>query len=488
MPGKVFLIGMGPGDPELITIKAIKAVQKCDILIYDRLVNNKLLDYNKTAERIYVGKASGSHTLKQEEINRLLVEKAGAGLNIGRLKGGDPFVFGRGGEEALFLRENGISYEIIPGITSSIAVPMYAGIPVTFRGMATSFHVITGHEQDEHNNIDWDALARIKGTLIFLMGVENLGFIVRHLVSRGKSMYCPAAVIMNGTRENQREVYGTLENIEELCRQNEIASPAIIVVGEVVSLHEAVRWKESLPLFGLRVVSTRPAEKADYLIDGLKSKGAIVYNIPCIEISGLRGIHFDKDEAASYDGIIFSSTYGVRYFMECLKENGVDIRNIRARFYGVGKSVKEALAEYGLPDCIIPEIYNAEELVEVIRRNASAGDRLLVVAGNLGSETLLEGLKDFEINRLEVYRTLEKCEEAAEEDIDCIIFTSPSCVRGFLSLNEIEKFKAKKVICIGKSTMEQAQAAGFTAASALENALPELIIDKLINWRKGSND
>lgn len=483
MAGKVYLIGMGPGDPELITVKAIKAVKKCQVLVYDRLVNEKLLDYNSTAERIYVGKTTGQHTMTQEEINALLVQKAKEGYRVGRLKGGDPFVFGRGGEEALYLKDNGIEYEIVPGITSAVSVPMYANIPVTFRGMATSFHVITGHEHSEVSNIEWEALAKLKGTLVFLMGVENLELITGSLMAHGKRCDCPAAIIMNGTRENQREVFGTLETIVEKSKQAEVKSPAIIIIGETVGLHEVLDNKKSKPLNGIRVINTRPEDKLEELTDMLKEAGASVVELPCIKIQPNAGLQIKGENIASYDGFVFSSTYGVISFMEALRSNKIDIRSIKGKLFGVGPSIAEALEKDGLFDCIVPEIFNGTELAKCVANMLPEGSKLLVVSGNLSGDALLEALSRCSLDRLEVYETLEGCERAVDGSVHAILFTSPSCVRGFLKRNAITGFKDIFAVCIGQSTLEEAVKQGFKNAVAATGAKPEQMVHTLIEWR-----
>ncbi len=483
MPGKVYLIGMGPGDPELITIRAIKAVEKCQVLVYDRLVNPRLLDYNPSAERIYVGKTTGQHTLSQDEINALLVKKAKEGCRVARLKGGDPFVFGRGGEEALVLKDNGIDYEIIPGITSAVSVPMYANIPVTFRGMATSFHVITGHEHSEVSNIEWEALARLKGTLVFLMGVENLELIAGSLMEQGKPGSCPAAVIMNGTREDQREVFGTLETIVEVCSHASVRSPAIIVIGDTVQLHEALDNKRLKPLYGIRVVNTRPKNSAGVLTDMLREAGATVLERPCISIKLKDGIGLDGEKLQGFDGYVFSSVYGVKGFMKALADNRIDLRNLKGRLFSVGPSVKEVLEQHGLFDCIIPEIYSAAELANHIRDAIPEKSRLFIVGGNLGGDALLDALKGYETERLEVYETLEGCEEPVPEAVDALLFTSPSCVRGFLKTNPIDRFNNKYVLCIGLPTLEEAARLGFENVASAANASMEGMLQTLTDWR-----
>ena len=482
MQGKVYLVGMGPGDPDLATLKSIKIIEACDVLVYDRLVNPVFLEYNKKAEKIYVGKASREHTKTQDEINELLAVKAKEGLIVGRLKGGDPFVFGRGGEEALYLREQGVDYEVVPGITSSIAVPAYAGIPVTQRGIATSFHVITGHEYGEISKIEWDALAKLRGTLVFLMGVENLELITGNLIKMGKDKDCPAAVVMNGTRPDQREVFGTLESISAVCRADGIKSPAVIVIGEVVGLHDAIDWRQNKPLSNLKVVLTRPYEKSNGLKEELTSLGALVQVLPCIRITPV-SFELSKEAVECCDAFIFSSSFGVRYFMEQLKSQSIDLRSIKGGLYGVGASIKEELEAYGVFGCILPDKQNAEEVAQLVKRDVRASSKVMLISGNLGGDRLAEKLDLYQVNTVRVYETLEGCEDEACVDAEAIIFTSPSCVRGFLKRNNIDAFKGKLALCIGATTREEAVKAGFVNAWIPENSSEQELVQWLINWR-----
>lgn len=484
MLGKVFLIGMGPGDFDLVSLKAVKAINRCDILIYDRLVNKEFLRLNSHAELIYVGKEAGNHTMKQEDINSLLIQKAKEGLVVGRLKGGDPFVFGRGGEEALELNKHRIECEVIPGITSAISVPMYAGIPVTHRGVATSFHVITGHENTNDNKADyeWEALARLKGTLVFLMGVENLDMIIRNLIKHNKNPQTPVAVIMNGTRENQKDVFGNLVDIVEKCKQNNIKSPSIIIIGDVVSLAKGIKYSEVKPLDNVSIVSTRPYDKSHELIQRLKNKGARVYNYPCIEIKGI-DLELLDSHVSSYSSIVFSSTYGVKYLIENMKKNRIDIRNIKGKLFGVGQSIKEQLESYGLYGCIIPDDYNSNNLIDILQNQLSTNDKVLIVSGNTGSKDFSKELDNIQVDYLEVYKTLEGNSDVFEKNVDIIVFTSPSCVRGFVSSTKSLDYKEKVVVCIGESTSKEAQKEGFYKVLIPENATISKIQECILKWR-----
>lgn len=485
MKGKVYLIGMGPGDPELITIKAVKAIKACDVLIYDRLVNPLCLNYNNDAERIFVGKASRNHTKTQDEINDILVKKAQEGLIVGRLKGGDPFVFGRGGEEALYLKKHGIDYDIVPGITSAIAVAESAGIPVTHRGVASSFHVITGHGHGEISTLNWTAFAQLEGTLIFLMGVENLNIITENLMSEGKDKNCPAAVIMKGTTYAQREVFGTLEDIGEKCTKEGIRSPAVIIIGDVVKLGNLIGDKKTRPLNGLRIILTRPYHKSDFMKDALEALGAQVQVLPSIEISS-KEVQLSKDEINQYHAFVFSSSHGVKYFIENLKQSSVDIRGLRGKLYGVGASIKKELEANGLMGCIIPQSQYSEAMAELINAEMPSGSNIMVVRGNLGGDKLIKSLKGFCVKSVQVYETREGCLNKGYTEADMVVFTSPSCVRGFLMENDINKFRDKLVLCIGKTTLEEVNKVGFNNACMPELCSEGALVEWILDWRKNN--
>ncbi|QUH27100.1 uroporphyrinogen-III C-methyltransferase [Serpentinicella alkaliphila] len=485
MKGKVYLIGMGPGDPELITLKAISTIQKCDVLVYDRLVNPVFLELNKNAKKIYVGKSHGEHTKTQDEINELLVKLSLEGMVVGRLKGGDPFVFGRGGEEALYLVEHGIEYEIIPGITSSIAVPAYAGIPVTQRNVATSFHVITGHEHGSISNIEWSALAKLNGTLVFLMGVESINTITQNLIEMGKEKSCPAAVIMNGTRYNQVEVYGTLEDIALRSKEAGIESPSIIIIGEVVKLHSKIGKNNNRPLSGLSIIVTRPYDQSREFAHKLKYLGASVQILPCIHIEP-EEVDLDEELVKASNAFLFSSKYGVRYFIEAMKMNRIDVRTITGKIFGVGTSILEEFETHGIFHCIVPDVQNAEEAIKLVRCTVPSGSRVLIVRGNLGDEKLYESLSNYNITQLKVYKTVEGCNEEAFKAAEVLVFTSPSCVRGFLHINSIDYFRNKQILCIGKSTEREALEVGFTNVIVPKRASEEAMLELLLDWRKSN--
>jgi len=322
--GKVYLVGAGPGNPDLISVKGVACIKKADVIVYDHLLDDRLLDLaDPTVERIYVGKTAGKHTKPQDGINRLLVTKAKEGKTVVRLKGGDPFVLGRGGEEAEVLVQNNIPLEVIPGITSAIAVPAYAGIPVTHRGLASSFTVITGH-QDQYksdSSMNWEKLATVTDTLVFLMGVKSLPEIVSKLIEFGRPSDTPAALIKEGTKPEQITVVGSLKDIVAKVKDNHLTPPAIIVIGEVVKLRDKLRWFDNLPLFGKRILVTRACHQSGALSQLLSEQGAEPIQLPSIDIRPVAD-STELEQAISnikrYQWIIFTSTNGITSFWQLL--------------------------------------------------------------------------------------------------------------------------------------------------------------------------
>jgi len=320
--GIVYLIGAGPGDPGLITVKGREYLSKADIIVYDYLANECLLSSaKKDAKIIYVGKKSGCHTMPQRDINNLLVTSSKKGLTVARLKGGDPFIFGRGGEEAIELSKKGVTFEIVPGVTSAVAAPAYAGIPLTHRNFASTVCFITGHEDPtkEESRINWNALAQSSGTLIFLMGIANLYKIVKKLKVLGKSPHTPAAVVANGTMLNQRTVTGSIADIAQKVKNANLEAPGIIVIGDVVNLSEHLNWFESRPLFGKKIVITRPENQAIGFISTLSKLGADCLLFPTIAIlppANWKELDNAIINLSRYDWILFTSVNGVKYFFK----------------------------------------------------------------------------------------------------------------------------------------------------------------------------
>lgn len=480
--GIVYLVGAGPGQPKLITVKGLECLRQADAVIYDRLVNPRLLqEVRDGAELICVGKMAGKHPFSQDEINVLLVEKANEGKVIVRLKGGDPFVFGRGGEEAEILAEAGIAFKVVPGVTSAIAALAYAGIPVTHRDYTSTFAVVTGHEDPtkENSDIDWARLSTGIGTLVFLMGVGNLPLIVEQLIKHGRAPQTPVALVRWGTEPRQETVCGTLADIVEKVQKAGLKSPAVIVVGEVVSLREKLRWFDRLdrrPLFGKRVLVTRSREQASVLSERLMELGAEPVEFPVIQIVPPDD-YSPLDEAirrlSLYDWIIFTSVNGVKAFIARLKTQGKDIRALAGlKICAIGPATAEELSRYCLNVDYVPEKYVAEAIVEEI--GDVEGQRILLPRSDIAREMLAVGLAKAgaEVDEVVAYRTVlgDPPEEAIKSmllagEVDIVTFTSSSTVRNFGTMMEdgdfAEILKGPLVACIGPITARTARELGI---------------------------
>lgn len=472
MKGKVYLIGAGPGDYKLITMRGLEYLQQAEVVVYDRLADNRLLAYApEDAEMIYVGKASANHTMKQEDINQLLVDKALEGKTVVRLKGGDPFVFGRGGEEALLLVENNVPFEIVPGISSSIAVPAYAGIPVTHRGIAASFAVVTGHEDPTKTNssIYWQNLAKATDTLVFLMGVENLPYITKQLTEHGRAADTPAAVIRWGTKPEQRTLVTTLGSAAEDVKKHGIKPPAIFLVGNVVTLREQLAWFDTRPLFGQNVLVTRAREQASALTAQLESLGASCIEAPSIRIAeptdGYAGIDSAIGALDTYEWIIFTSVNGVKHFFARLAQAGKDARAFAGlRIAAIGSKTAEEVAKHGLTADLIPAEFRAEGVVEAMKEHIQAGTRILLARAKEARNILPEELAKCgaDVTIAEAYQTVigsangaELAEALRAGKIDWVTFTSSSTVTnllGILGEDGAELIRQTKVACIGPIT------------------------------------
>ena len=481
--GKVYLIGGGPGDPGLITVKGKEILGKADAVVHDYLVNPELLSYTKPgAELICVGKKAGHKVMPQGRINKLLVEKARGGRIVARLKGGDPFIFGRGGEEVEVLAAEGIDFEIVPGVTSASAVPAYAGIPLTHRKIASSFAVVTGHENPAkgESGIEWDIVARM-GTVVFLMGVTNLAENMQKLIDSGMSPDTPAAVISRGTYPSQASVTGTVGDIAgKAAARDDISSPAVVVTGEVVGLSDVISWYEKKPLFGKRIVVTRPKEQARPLSSLFEEMGAEVLEFPAIEIAPLRSYAaLDKamDGLGSYDWIIFTSVNGVGGFFERLRFLGRDVREMHGpKIAAIGEVTAEELDARGINVDMVPDDYRAEGLIELFKEMDLKGKRVFIPRAKEAREILPESLRGMgaSVDVVPVYETKKpgKAKTAAlkkdiiEERIDVITFTSSSTVRNFLeTVGEIKVKGGRPVLaCIGPVTAKTLADSGYKAA------------------------
>lgn len=494
--GVVYLIGAGPGDPGLLTIKARDRIRTADVVVYDYLASPALLEYaRKDAQIIYVGKKGGDHTLSQDKINLLLVEKARQGLNIARLKGGDPFIFGRGGEEAQVLLSYGVTFEIIPGVTSAVAAPAYAGIPVTHREHTSSVCFITGHEDPtkEETSIQWDLFARSQSTLVFLMGVKNLGNIVSHLMENGKAPDTPVALVRWGTTARQQTVTGRLDNIVEKVKQAKLKSPAIIVVGSVVSLREQLQWFDTMPLFGKKIVVTRARAQASALVKQLSQLGAHCIEIPTIKIvppADDTPLREAINQIKSYDWIVLTSVNGVKFFFDTLFDMGKDVRILgHLKFACIGPVTKERLSEHGIISDILPDTYQAESVIAAFKDTDIKNKKVLLPRAMKARTILPEELSKMGATVHEVIAYETELDDSGKEtlsrmlrdkEIDVVTFTSSSTVSNFMSLlddaDPKSLLESVTLASIGPVTSDTLRSMGFEPhIDAAEFTIPGLV-------------
>lgn len=512
MKGKVYLVGAGPGDAKLITVKGLECIQKADVLVYDRLASPRLLKHMKSGgEKIYVGKLPDRHTMKQEEINQLLVDLALEGKTVVRLKGGDPTIFGRVGEEAELLRRHGIYYEIVPGITSAISVPAYAGIPVTHRDYASSLSIITGHESPDKldHSIHWDKVTNATGTLVFLMGVAKIGYISAQLIKHGRPPETPVALVRWGTRADQETLIGTLADIEAKVKAADFQPPAVIVVGDVVLQRQQLMWVEALPLFGKRIVVTRARSQASELVDQIEELGGEPYEFPVIETVMPEGAEKKAKIAealgalSAYDWVFFTSANGVEFFWRHLAELKVDIRGLhRARIGAVGPATAAALAQRGLVAEELPGVFQAEGLIEAFGSRLLPGQKVLLPRGDLAREWLPDKLRELglEVTEVDTYETVVAGEDdiellklLEEKRIHAVTFTSSSTVRNFISIlkrmgleDPLPLLAGVKIACIGPVTEKTAVEAGLTPGLLPDEATIEGLVQELCRWNEGT--
>ncbi|MDO4178079.1 MAG: uroporphyrinogen-III C-methyltransferase [Phascolarctobacterium sp.] len=500
--GKVYLIGAGPGDPGLLGLKAKHCLEIADAVVYDRLADPRILAFaRKDAEMTYVGKASSNHAMRQPDINKLLVKLATEGKIVARLKGGDPFVFGRGGEEAIELREAGLPFEFVPGVTSAIAVAEYAGIPVTHRHVATSFAVVTGHEDPTkgESGINWSGLATSVDTLVFLMGVENIEKISGQLIANGRSADCPAAVIRWGTHPEQRTLITTLGKAAEDVRKNNLKPPAIFLVGEVVKLREQLQWFDNKPLFGKTVIVTRARAQASDLTAKLEAEGAKVVEVPAIKIvppSDYGPIDEAVQNISDYKWLVLTSANGVEYFFARMETFGKDSRALaNVKIAAIGSATAQALKAYGIKADLVPSAYKAEELAEALASQVSIGDKLLLARAKVAREVLPEKLRVLgcEVNVVTAYETVADCENKdelvellASGEASIITFTSSSTVTNLLEALGEDKELLNKVAlaCIGPVTEATLNKAGFKASINAEQYTIEGLVKAIKGYYK----
>ncbi|SHK31669.1 uroporphyrinogen-III C-methyltransferase [Tepidibacter formicigenes] len=468
MKGKVYLVGAGPGDYKLITLKALECIKEADVIVYDRLANEKLLNTAKeNCEFIYVGKASSNHTLTQDEINEVIANKAKEGKVVTRLKGGDPYVFGRGGEEGEYLLERNIEFEVIPGITSAIGGLCYAGIPITHRDYASSFHVITGHLKDEEKELNWKALAQLDGTLVFLMGVKNLQNICTNLIKEGKDKKTPVAIINWATRYNQRVVTGNLENIYEIALKENIKPPSLIVVGDVVNLRGKLNFFENKPLFGKNIVVTRARSQNSKLVEKIIDLGGNPIEFPTIKIEEIKpNTELEKEikNIEKYSYIVFTSQNGVDIFFNKLVELNFDVRKLSdLKIVAIGPATAKALKDRGIIADIVPKEYIAESIFDELKDKLISKDNILIPRASKARDYLIEKLIEIcSVKEIKIYDTVlgdankeEILDLLESNEIDYITFTSSSTVKNLVKIvgeKNLEKLKNTKLISIGPIT------------------------------------
>ena len=470
--GKVYLIGAGPGDTGLITMKGIEALKEADVVVYDHLASASLLNETKdAAEWIDAGKFAGNHRMKQSEIEQLLIEKAMEGQTVARLKGGDPFIFGRGGEEALALTAAGIEYEVIPGVSSAYSAPAYAGIPITHRGKASSFHVITGHEDPtkENSSLDYEILAREEGTLVFLMGLSKLNQISERLIANGKDAHTPAAVIASGTTARQRCVTGELGRIAAISEKADIQPPAILVVGDVVSLKKEIDWQQAGSLSGKKILVTATEIIAEPLAEKIRKLGGepVVMSLISVRAEKMYGLK----EVLVRPGkrwLVFTSRNGVRFFFEQMKKEQVDIRSLGdSRIAVMGAGTRKELENWGCYADLVPEQSCSESLAKALCENVQYDEEICLFRAEEASDVLTKRLreKQYRVVDIPTYRTeimWKKRELLREmlEDVDAVTFCSASAVSAFVQMTEGHDLVAK-IICIGPVTAQAAKKAGL---------------------------
>lgn len=466
--GKVYIMGAGPGDLELLTLKGKRAIEEADCVVYDRLINPRILDFaKKDAEMIYLGKGNTEGGVIQDEINRTIVTKALEGKTVARVKGGDPFVFGRGGEEIQSLFDNGISFEVIPGITSSISVPAYAGIPVTHRGVARSFHVFTGHTMEDGTWHNFEAIAKLEGTLVFLMGIKTLPIIVNDLVKNGKNPETPVAIIEKGATADQRVTVGTLENIIEKAKERKIVPPAITIIGEVVNLRETFKWFEDKNLFGKKILVTRDKNQAGEFSNKIEKMGGVAVELPFIEIESVLS-KVTPEDLKEYSALLFNSPNGVREFMKKID----DIRSLaHLKIGAVGSKTKELLEEYKIKADFMPEEYMVSKLAELSLEYTKAGEKILIITSDISpcDTDKFNSMYDREFHKIVAYNTKKITREKKEvcdalNKVEVVTFLSSSTVDAFYASidGDLECVKNIKFASIGPVTSETMKKYGFS--------------------------
>ena len=492
MTGKVTLVGAGPGGRELLTLAGAAAIEKADAVVFDRLVNEDILGLiPETAVRVNVGKENNHHPVPQDQINEILVRLAKEGKNVVRLKGGDCYLFGRGGEECEYLLENGVPFQVIPGVTSALAAPAFAGIPVTHRDFCSSVHIITAHARaGKPLQIDFDSLVKAGGTLVFLMGLTALEQVMAGLLAAHIAPDMPAAVIENGTRGNQRKVVATVSDLAPQVRAAALKSPALIIVGKVCTLSDKLDWFTSLPLHGKTVVVTRPRERAGTLAARLRELGANVIEAPCIETVERENVQPLADALAQrHDWAVFTSPAGVHAAVHALAKLGRDLRALYGmKLAAIGRGTADALAGYGLTADLIPAQYDGEHLADALTAAMPQGGAALLLRAAAGGQILPEKLKaaGVYVTDVPLYDTEYSCAKADElramleaGTADVVTFTSMSTVEGFVQAVGAADYTGFTALCIGEQTAQAARKYHMNVKIA-ENATIDAMIACLL--------
>lgn len=504
--GKVWLAGAGPGDAGLLTVKTKQLLSQVDVIVYDALISAEILSQIPAdKELIHVGKRSGNHLVPQEEINGILLAEAVKGKKVLRLKGGDPFIFGRGGEELELLKENQIPFEVVPGVTSAAAVPAYCGIPITHRDYTSSFHVITGHHRkDGSSRIEYPALVNLKGTLVFLMGISSMERILKGLQDAGMDGDMPAAVLEKGTLAAQRRVVSTIKELPKAAKKAGIGTPAIILVGEVCGLAENFHWAEDRILGGKQVLITRPKQNSSRLAEQLRSLGAQVIELPAIVTEAIEP-NKKLEEAmqcfgrrGSEEWLVFTSPVGVQTFFEQMGKHRLDMRNLfrgpaEIKVAAIGSATEKAVQAFGLQADLVPRVYCAAALGEELSKIAKPGSFVTILRAKEGSEELVPPLEQvgIRVEDIALYETKYQTHEHIREkitnlfdlgEIHAVTFTSASTVKGFVHAMQLQDYSGILAFCIGEQTAACAREYGMDiriAKQATIESLTELLVEEL---------
>ena len=495
--GWVVLVGAGPGDPELLTLKGRRYLETADVVVYDRLVDRQLLGHApRDAELVDVGKKPGGPRDRQSEINTLLIDRARSGKRVVRLKGGDPFIFGRGGEEVEALAEAGIPFEVVPGITSAIGAPTYAGIPLTHRGVSSSLTIVTGSESPDkaEASVDWKSLAQSEGTLSLLMSWENLPTIAEALIKGGRAEDTPAAVIQWGTWQNQKTVVGVLGSIAEDAKRAGLSNPVVVVVGEVVSLREVSRWFDNRPLFGKRVLVTRSRTQSADLVELFERAGAEPVEVPTIEIQPIEDtcrVDSILADIGGFKWVIFTSTNTVEQLFARVDALGRDARLFHAvRVAVIGTATAAALRERGIVADLVSRESVSQSLVDDLAEQGVAGERILLPGAEVRPDRLRRGLEGLGavVREVTLYRTVLPSDaggrlgDALESGVDVVTFTSSSTVTNLMSLmdGDSTRLGGAKVACIGPVTAETAKRAGLNVDIVADDSTAGGLVNAIV--------